>query len=418
MSNLAAELFRESKKSEDDLPLRLALLREARDLYARGGFLNDALAMAEDLVKDFQVDALEEKIATLELAGHSPVAGPVYFVQVGEHALHLLEEARALDEYDKADRLIRMVEATAKNASNTSLATQARIQKNLVDKLRKEYARLKDALATLEKDPGHPQANLRVGHFQCFVKGSWDRGLPYLVKGNDPGLAALARQELDGSPKGKSLLDRADAWFELAKKTEGSNKFWFQKRAYVLFWQALGDLSEKEEAHAENQIKILIAQAPGLKGHWDSLNVGSALVMTYGNTEYLRLQPNQTLGTRRSFSGRLDIQTTFRTTRSNLTLEAFPGAGITLIFGSKKGEVRIQFPGNTERVSRNWPLFTGQWYSLRWLISEQGMMVRINDQLVFAEGKKNFNLSSKRPVKIIAGSSGVDVQSLNVTSPK
>jgi hypothetical protein len=192
----------------------------------------------------------------------------------------------------------------------------------------------------------------------------------------------------------------------------------FQKRAYALFWQALGDLSDEEETHAENQIKVLIAQAPGLKSHWDSLNSGGALVMTYGKTEYLRLDANQTLSTRRSYSGRLDIQATFRTNRSNVTLEAFSGAGITLSFGSKKGEVRIQFPGKAERFSRTWPLVTNQWYSLRWLITEQGMAVRINDLLVFTEGKKNYDLSSKRPVKIVAGSSGLDVQSLFVTSER
>ena len=38
----------------------------------------------------------------------------------------------------------------------------------------------KESLATLEKEPADPKANLAVGRYLCFFKGNWDQGLPKL----------------------------------------------------------------------------------------------------------------------------------------------------------------------------------------------------------------------------------------------
>jgi hypothetical protein len=49
---------------------------------------------------------------------------------------------------------------------------------------------------TLERSPEDQEACEAVGRFLCFVKGSWDQGLPLLAKGKDVRLKELADTDL------------------------------------------------------------------------------------------------------------------------------------------------------------------------------------------------------------------------------
>ena len=75
------------------------------------------------------------------------------------------------------------------------------------------------ALAAVEANPQDAEANLTVGKLYCFTKGDWVEGLPYLAKGSDKPVKALALQETGLPPSdadGEAKL--ADAWWNVGQK--------------------------------------------------------------------------------------------------------------------------------------------------------------------------------------------------------
>ena len=104
-----------------------------------------------------------------------------------------------------------------------------------------EYARLQErkilkSQKTLETKPDDPEANEAVGKYWCFVKGDWEKGLPFLSKAKDQKLREAAGYELGSielpkeaeSPLTGAVVDfgeaaavelvKGDIWWELAKK--------------------------------------------------------------------------------------------------------------------------------------------------------------------------------------------------------
>jgi hypothetical protein len=77
---------------------------------------------------------------------------------------------------------------------------------------------MKSVLQTQAKNPDDPVANLEIGRFLCFVKGSWDLGLSFIVKGSDQPLKALAEKELAFPMKAADCVALADGWYDLAEK--------------------------------------------------------------------------------------------------------------------------------------------------------------------------------------------------------
>src|SRR6185295_9180597 len=59
---------------------------------------------------------------------------------------------------------------------------------------------------------------LEMGQFLCFVKGSWDLGLRFLLRCSDPALKALAEKDLAVPVQPADQAAVADGWWELGQK--------------------------------------------------------------------------------------------------------------------------------------------------------------------------------------------------------
>jgi hypothetical protein len=71
-------------------------------------------------------------------------------------------------------------------------------------------------LATLERSPNDPAANLAAGRHFCLVAHDWERGIPYLAKGSDAALKAAATRELAGASTADAAVGVGDGWWDLA----------------------------------------------------------------------------------------------------------------------------------------------------------------------------------------------------------
>src|SRR5262249_59941783 len=101
--------------------------------------------------------------------------------------------------------------------------------------------------------------------------------------------------------------------------------------------------------------------------------------------------------------------------------------GSVLIFNNNEGragELRILRPDGSERaesgslaVSKPCPLTPDEWYVIRWLLTENGMAVSVNNSLVYREDRK-YDLSGREAIRVAAVESPVEVRAFSVKRAK
>ena len=126
---LAKKLLATAKKAGDDLQVRLAMLREARDLAIASGEASvacDAIDVVAELqAADWQIgDVLLMKTEALsEVSGNA--VGRTGQKEVAQQALKLFGEAVAIGRFDEARKLAPLAVDAAKKSKNPQLILQA-----------------------------------------------------------------------------------------------------------------------------------------------------------------------------------------------------------------------------------------------------------------------------------------------------
>jgi hypothetical protein len=279
-----------------------------------------------------------------------------------------------------------------------------------------EHNGLREALQTLAARPDDADANQWLGEFYCFHKGSWDRGLPSLAKGTDPGLKALAQKELKSPATLDLLREVADAWWNRAQETNGVLKAQLQRHAYWRYLLCLPGRDASDEAEIDLRLRLLGEQVPGLEGPLDALDLSRSKFGDGGP----RLEPGQELPSRRLYSGPVEIDLVARTDARNIRLRAHRGSAVIFNWEAKAGELRVQRPdGNSKTesgsiaASKPCPLTPLVWYHIRWFLTEAGMVVSVDDVVVFQE-KRRYDLSGREPIRVAAADCPIEVQSFSV----
>ena len=185
-------LMEQAAKSQDDPVALWVLCREAQDNAVQICDTPSALESIEVVARIFDVDAMAMKNAALIAAGKAAKA-PEELVVLANALSKLIEEFIRADQYESAEKAGSLAVQYARKSNDPVMQTQA-------------------------KNPDDPAANLEIGRFLCFVKGSWDLGLRFLVKGSDQPLKALAEKELNFSMQSAERVALADGWYDFAEK--------------------------------------------------------------------------------------------------------------------------------------------------------------------------------------------------------
>jgi hypothetical protein len=204
-----------------------------------------ASAAIETAAGTFDVDAMSMKISALEGAGKA-AKSPEDYVDLMEALRILIEDLVRADQYDAADKAAGAANGHARKSNDAALVARASSQAKEVSEAKSLYQSMKSAMETHAKNPDDPVANLEIGRFLCFVKGSWDLGLRFMVKGQDATLKGLAEKELSFPAQASDRASLADGWYDLAAKEKSP------LRKNRLF------------AHARVVYESAIADAPGL----------------------------------------------------------------------------------------------------------------------------------------------------------
>jgi hypothetical protein len=214
---LAGSLLKEALKSKDDPASLWVLCREAQEVASQVADVNVALEATETTARFFDVDPLTLKTAVLNASGKSAKT-PDEFAALTEALLKLLTELIAADQYDVADKTSTFAVSCSKKANDVVLAARTSARAKEVTEAKTLYQSMKSHLQVQAKNPDDPTANLEIGIFLCYVKGSWDLGLRFIAKGSDATLKGLAEKELALPTQTAEQIALADGWFDLSER--------------------------------------------------------------------------------------------------------------------------------------------------------------------------------------------------------
>ncbi len=237
---LAHRLAELANQTTDDPVTRYVAAEKALEIAVNLGDVR----LASDLVGGFctyyEVDAWDLRAKTLRQLAAKARSADTRAVIAGA-AFELVERALADNRPDAALDLATLTMNLANAGRDIPLREQARKLAERAETLKKSRKGIDAAERKLADDPNDAAANLTVGRYQCFVKGDWLTGLPYLVKGSDLDLRSLAQWELTQPLQATEQVKLADAWWDLAELRQGAKDNSEEKalRERAAYWYRL-----------------------------------------------------------------------------------------------------------------------------------------------------------------------------------
>lgn len=251
---LAEDLVRSALEPACDTASRYVLLRAAKSVATGVGDAAMTLAAVDELGKHFEVDVAELRCAAVKDL-LSTARSPLQRVLLAARCHDMIREALRADSFEAAKQLNQYAISLSRRARHEGLVRQMMACKKRIAEAEASLWKVKPAMEVLAKDPGDQGANLAVGHYLCFVKGDWRRGLPMLALGGDRQLAPLAEKELRGISSPDACLAHADAWWDLADREKGSARWQLLRHAGAWYRRALPSLSALSKARAEKRVR-------------------------------------------------------------------------------------------------------------------------------------------------------------------
>lgn len=136
---------------------------------------------------------------------------------------------------------------------------------------------------------------------------------------------------------------------------------------------------------------------------------------------FFRISPNTRVTTQKPYKGAVLITAIARTEAENIRLHAYRAARVIFNWELNLHELRVHRPDGKEEIEDSGSLATAKvtplrpntFYTLKWLLTPQGMAVSVNGEVVFTE-KKEYDLNVETKISIVAMKSKVDVKEFHV----
>lgn len=260
---LARLLLQQTKDASNDPAALWVMFRDAQDNAAQVCDLPTVLASVEGTASYFDVDGLALKNTALAAAGKNAKT-PDDFGALTRAVLTLIDDLVAADQYDVADKAAASALVYSKKTNDIPLSLKVTIRSKEIVEAKTLYQGMKTNLETLAKNPEDPAANNQMGQLLCFVKGNWDLGLRFLIKGSDTALKTLAQKEQANSLQSADQVAIADGWWDLAEKEKsGLRKNQMQVHAREFYESALPGLNSLQRIKVEKRMEAVPAPGAG-----------------------------------------------------------------------------------------------------------------------------------------------------------
>lgn len=263
-SALAAKLLAAAKRARRGSADQFVLLKSARELAAQIGSAQLAFQAADATAEQFEVEGWQLKAEVLPKL--APFARrPVDKKALAQACITTAEQAVARDDYPTAEKVLDLASGAARDLKDQGLSEQLAARRDIVRELASVYAVVAKTRTVLEQKPKDPSANLAVGSFLCLWKGDWETGLPMLAASSDATLRQLAEQELGVADTAQARLALADAWWDLALKSDGTARKQLQLHAAQWYKLAAPGLPEgSAKARAQKRLADVAGLAASL----------------------------------------------------------------------------------------------------------------------------------------------------------
>lgn len=248
---LAEKILQKASESKDDPTAQYVLLRLAKDVVVPAGEIDLAMRAVDQIGATYQGDSYQIKMETF-LAAAKSTSGTKQRASLAGHALRLVAEAVASDDFDTARKLCSIAQTAARQLRDRDLAQRVSSTTKEINQIATSFEVAKPFIAKLKEAPNDPNANSMAGRYQCFVKGNWAQGLPLLVQGNEEKTKSVAASELDGTVGKETAL--ADQWWEVAEALDGRERDVVLLHAADLYRKALPQLSALGKAKVEKRL--------------------------------------------------------------------------------------------------------------------------------------------------------------------
>jgi hypothetical protein len=218
------------------------------------GDLDLAIRAANQLSKHYLVTGAGLKARAFELA--APRYSDINSSKVlAEKAVAAASDALDADDYAAAARLLKVAGTAARNAKSVPLISSVQARTKEADSLKVEFEKLKTVLDRLKEKPDDTEANLTAGKYFCLQKGTWEKGLPFLVKGGDAKLKEMAEKDLAGPAETSAQVDVGEGWLTLGKLEKDTAAKHLHWRARYWFEKALPTAAEETRTKLEAYLK-------------------------------------------------------------------------------------------------------------------------------------------------------------------
>jgi hypothetical protein len=270
---LARHILTAADNSKSDITARYVLVDLARKVFIQAGEVNDALAAARTLEKEFDIPEDQLVIESLEALDELTMPSEQRTI-MARVAIDLADDWLAADEFDlvqfaQAEKLATIASQSAGKQKDAELRKEIVQRRNQIMRVVTSAKAVQSSLTVLETKPDDPAANLAVGKFRCFVQEEWAEGLPNLAKGGDPLFAGPAALDLaTSSRKPADLAAAGESWLKLAadnKTIDRDDRPAIQRRAKEHLTAALPGLTGLESLRIQrrlDEIKDVAAPAP------------------------------------------------------------------------------------------------------------------------------------------------------------
>jgi hypothetical protein len=255
---LAAKLDAQADSSKGNPDERFALWRMAAEKATEAGDVSAAIGIVDKIAVQFEGDFEAIKYELLAGGATRATSTPEGAHSFCEAAMKLATLAVAREDFEAAARYANLATGSLRRVKDPQFSRDIVVHDREIERLKTRYAVVSKAMETLKDDPDSAAANLTVGQWRCFVRGDWEKGLPYLAKGSWEDVAHLAKQELAKPAVAAKQAAIADGWWALAEKDRSETKAAFRARALRWYKLASPGLSGLEKVRVDKQIETLV----------------------------------------------------------------------------------------------------------------------------------------------------------------
>ncbi len=250
--SLARQLLRDGLASRDADGEPLVLIYRSAELSILAGDATGMFKAGDAISARYEIDPSELNLKLLKRFT-ATAKTPADLLALRQACQKRIDEHLAAGRYQAALDAAKIVNQATQRLRNKDFRKQILTWQQAIAKLQKEHQAFELAQRKLADMPDNANAAITVGRWYCFAQDDYSRGLPFLAKGSDSALAAVAKSELGFASQGQSpspggLVALGDTWWEMAEKAKGADAAQYRLRALHWYWRARPRLSGLERA--------------------------------------------------------------------------------------------------------------------------------------------------------------------------